>query len=614
MAAAGEEAESSAAGERQSVPFARGGPVFVPFMVGPISTVSGFKSTALDELQSLEAELGEPGDEFDDELCVDELRVLSEEELVERALREAMEEDWDSGAVSQAEEQRFDEGSSIMMAWWLLVSLHSGQIFCTEGFAKVMSTNPTSSNGALALSPSVERESTGLPIEDMPIVSHEPQGRNGKPRGKKSKTRGRKKKNGATTLDSSVERDSLGLPMEMAIVPYDTEGSKGKATTEMGQSRGRKEIDAVATSNSSGENGTNESPVDAVSIIPHDPEGTEGQIKCRKGKKRGRHFDREVRAKILQGSYLTKAVKMAEIKAKQEEDKLAARLHSFSGDSVVPKGSKSSSEKIEMARTLKYISGPWKNKVSKSEAHRPVVHPEVILCVEIYQKRYGSVKSQEFLVLGSQFLTDLRDNIYCLTDKLMKQAGQHEHSSYFLIEDTFYNDTRQYSATDYSKPILDWLQNSSGEAAEKWDAITSGVLKKRQKDLLRGLNISNVPEFKSEKMQMTRFSDLHFRLGAGYLYCHQGNCKHMIVIRDMRLVHPEDTQNQAEYPLLTFQLQKRFQKCSVCQIYRATKMTIDDKWAPNNPCYFCIKCYYLLHYKEDGALLYPHTVYDYIQD
>ncbi|XP_062229414.1 snRNA-activating protein complex subunit-like isoform X2 [Phragmites australis] len=462
-----------------------------------------------------------------------------------------------------------------------------------------MPANRTPRNEALTLSSSAERQSSILPVEDMSVISHEPQGSNGKPRGKMGKTRGGKGKNGAITLDSSVERESHGSPFDMAIVPYELQGSKGNGT---------------AASNPSAENGVSESPVDGMSIVPHDPEGTNGQIKCRKGKKRGRHFDREVRAKILQGSYLNKAKKMAEIKAKQDEDKLAARLHSFSGDSVTSKVSKSSSEKIEMARSLKYISAPWKNKASKSEEHRPVVHPEVILCVEIYQKRYGSVKSQEFLVLGSQFLTDLRDNIYCLTDKLMKVAGQHDHSGYFLIEDTFYNDMRHYSATDYSKPILEWLNNSSDEVAEKWDAITSGVLKKRQKDLLRGLNISNVPEFKSERMHRTRFSNLQFRLGAGYLYCHQGNCKHMIVIRDMRLIHPEDTQNQAVYPLLTFQLQKRFQKCSVCQIYHATKMTIDDKWALNNPCYFCIKCYYLLHYKEDGSLLYPHTVYDYIQE
>ncbi|KAM0878908.1 hypothetical protein ACQ4PT_034557 [Festuca glaucescens] len=285
-----------------------------------------------------------------------------------------------------------------------------------------------------------------------------------------------------------------------------------------------------------------------------------------------------------------------------------------SGDSAMSKSSKASAEKADVAKSLSYNSAPWKHKASKSEEHIPIVYPEVILCVEIYDQRQSSVKSQEFLVLGSQLLTDLKDNIYCSTNKLMEVNNQRDHSGYFLIEGTFYNDTRHYSAVDYSKPILDWLNESSDEAAEKWDAISSGALKKRQKDLLRGLNISNVPEFKSAKMQSTYFSDLHFRLGAGYLYCHQGNCKHTFVIRDMRLIHPEDTQNQAEYPLMTFQMQKRFQKCSVCQIYLATKMTVDDKWAPSNPCYFCKQCYYLLHYREDDSLLYHHTVHDYLQE
>lgn len=45
-----------------------------------------------------------------------------------------------------------------------------------------------------------------------------------------------------------------------------------------------------------------------------------------------------------------------------------------------------------------------------------------------------SLQSQEFLVLGSQLLTDLRDNIYCFKDKLMNVAKQHVHSGYFLIE------------------------------------------------------------------------------------------------------------------------------------------------------------------------------------
>lgn len=95
----------------------------------------------------------------------------------------------------------------------------------------------------------------------------------------------------------------------------------------------------------------------------------------------------------------------------------------------------------------------------------------------------------------------------------------------------------------------------------------------------------------------------------------QGDCKHTIVIRDMRLIHPDDVQNQAVYPVVTFQLKVRVQKCKVCKIYRATKVTVDDKWAADNPCYFCDDCYYLLHHSDDGSLLYSDfSAYDHMHD
>ncbi|KAK9265502.1 hypothetical protein L1049_001740 [Liquidambar formosana] len=72
----------------------------------------------------------------------------------------------------------------------------------------------------------------------------------------------------------------------------------------------------------------------------------------------------------------------------------------------------------------------------------------------------SATKTQEFLVLGQQTLTELRDNIYCLSDQIMQKAGQHDPSGYFLIEDVFYNDLRDPSAIDYSEPIFDWLKKS----------------------------------------------------------------------------------------------------------------------------------------------------------
>jgi snRNA-activating protein complex subunit 3 len=95
----------------------------------------------------------------------------------------------------------------------------------------------------------------------------------------------------------------------------------------------------------------------------------------------------------------------------------------------------------------------------------------------------------------------------------------------------------------------------------------------------------------------------------------QGDCKHTIVISDMRLVHPEDERNQASYPIVVFQLKFRVKKCDVCNICRAANVTVDDKLAPENPCYFCRDCYFLLHYGKDESLLYSDfSVYDYQHD
>lgn len=90
------------------------------------------------------------------------------------------------------------------------------------------------------------------------------------------------------------------------------------------------------------------------------------------------------------------------------------------------------------------------------------------------------------------------------------------------MQDTFCNDLKDPSSIDYSKPIFDWLKNNNQEAVEKWDYILSGGLKKKQKKLLGDMKFSSLPSFRSVDMHKTRFSDLgEFRLGSGYLYCHQ---------------------------------------------------------------------------------------------
>lgn len=303
-------------------------------------------------------------------------------------------------------------------------------------------------------------------------------------------------------------------------------------------------------------------------------------------------------------NFIAKAEQLSSIKLikqKQDEDKAAARLHSFNSICKFNEYAVPFSDKTERMKSLRSNNSAKWLKALDIREHVAVVNPEIVLSVEVYHNERKWVKTQEFLVLGRQMLTELRDVICCLTDQVMQKAGQYDPSGYFLIEDVFYNDLRHPSAIDYSEPIFNWLRNSKNEAVKKWECIINGELQQKQKALLGSVSTSHLPHFKAVDMHKARFCDVRFRLGAGYLYCHQGDCKHTIVIRDMRLIHPEDVQSWAAYPIVTFQLKQRSQKCSVCKIYMAAKVTVDDKWAQDNPCYFCDYCYSLLHSK-DGNL------------
>ncbi|KAF5955399.1 hypothetical protein HYC85_008255 [Camellia sinensis] len=73
------------------------------------------------------------------------------------------------------------------------------------------------------------------------------------------------------------------------------------------------------------------------------------------------------------------------------------------------------------------------------------------------------------------------------------------------------------------------IGNSKDEALEKWEWIVSDELQKKQKEHLGSATASQLPCFRSVEMNKTRFCDLRFRVGAGYVYCHQGDCKHIFV-------------------------------------------------------------------------------------
>ncbi|NXX29977.1 SNPC3 protein, partial [Nicator chloris] len=137
----------------------------------------------------------------------------------------------------------------------------------------------------------------------------------------------------------------------------------------------------------------------------------------------------------------------------------------------------------------------------------------------IFQKHKDHKPYQTVLVLGSQKLTELRDSISCVSDFQIggefssqpDQAPEHiskdlYKSAFFYFEGIFYNDKRYPECRDLSRTIIEWSESHD-----------------------RGYE-----NLQSVKMEDYVFNDLSLKIGFPYLYCHQGNCEHIIIITDIR--------------------------------------------------------------------------------
>jgi len=203
---------------------------------------------------------------------------------------------------------------------------------------------------------------------------------------------------------------------------------------------------------------------------------------------------------------------------------------------------------------------------------------EIIITVSFYHS-LKSQKVQSYRVLGSQKLTTLKDRFYCLSDHIFE--GPTTKSSFFFIENTFYNDTRNEGNLDYSEQII------------KWSKENERILYKNM-------------DYKVEKMEEKTFLDLNLAIGKQYLYYHQSNCEHIMVFEEVRRIDNRDILAKKEYPLHVFQCKVRRKKCMICNIYVAKFITFGDQYAPENPCFYCDRCYRPFHYDEEGNLLYSN--------
>ncbi|XP_067355036.1 snRNA-activating protein complex subunit 3 isoform X3 [Channa argus] len=146
---------------------------------------------------------------------------------------------------------------------------------------------------------------------------------------------------------------------------------------------------------------------------------------------------------------------------------------------------------------------------------------EVILTINVYYPatydRFSYIRPHTTLLMtGSHSLAELRDAICCVSD--LQVCGEfsntpdivpdfiskdHYKSAFFFFEGVFYNDMRFPECQDISKTVLEWAK------------------------------ARNFPPYSEARMEETRFIDLKVKVGFPYLYCHQGDCEHLVIITDV---------------------------------------------------------------------------------
>jgi snRNA-activating protein complex subunit 3 len=218
-------------------------------------------------------------------------------------------------------------------------------------------------------------------------------------------------------------------------------------------------------------------------------------------------------------------------------------------------------------------------------------HQDTFLSLRMYEpfKYIDAVQSisahpkfqQEFFVLGSQTLTELRDRIICPSnygpfydisecpDFERQMPPKSDGPGFFFVRNTFYNDTRNPNNMDYSFVVRNW-------AAKR----------------------AEIGEMHTADMQSTRFSELTFYAGYPMVYVHQGNCEHLFTVSDARLLSEQDSLVRANYPFLNSLSSSRSTFCNVCAFIEAKFMVTGSSSHMQDPTYLCGSCFKSFHYVD----------------
>lgn len=190
---------------------------------------------------------------------------------------------------------------------------------------------------------------------------------------------------------------------------------------------------------------------------------------------------------------------------------------------------------------------------------------DLVLTIAVFSPVNDTSRLAEFHVLASQKLTALRDAFYCLSDFIEfdesvinpNTSDKKISSSYFYIENVFYNDMRWRDAIDYSSTVIAWSKDQQKSASTRdidHNHTTYHTF------------VKNTGPYSSQVMDEVKFIDLELKLNFPYLFMHQGNCGHTFQVKNIELIHSSHEQDANNYPVPLFIGRPLRQKhtCAMC--------------------------------------------------
>eukprot|EP00644_Phytophthora_capsici_P016585 jgi/Phyca11/553373/estExt2_Genewise1Plus.C_PHYCAscaffold_520334 len=219
---------------------------------------------------------------------------------------------------------------------------------------------------------------------------------------------------------------------------------------------------------------------------------------------------------------------------------------------------------------------------------------DAILWFDVLHPSKDPARTQSFLVRRSQRISELVDLFACANDERLGEHGKPSKLVYFGHK--FFVDRRVPGSVDYSEQIRRWIR-AKPERQSKFGAFSDG-------DRPRSLHSAT-------------FADLELLVDVPGVYIHQGECEHLLRLRDARLPHELDApKSSGIFPLrLPNPLNHPLRNCLICQHYSAKYVCYGDRLAVVDPMFFCNRCYRAAHYDADGKLLYDDFLsFPFVQD